>query len=97
MQESSINEGSRQNVGHNHNRHGGNHPPRPGPPACGRNIFPNERNQNVQDPMRWSSSFLNRTQAAYNEGHFKSLGGGYPFCKQDVEEAEGIGGILWYQ
>lgn len=40
-----------------------------------RRIFPHERNQNVANPMRWSSSYLNHTQAVYNSEHFKDLSG----------------------
>lgn len=40
-----------------------------------RPIFPHDRNQNVQCPMRWSSAFINRTNAAYNKEHFQDLVG----------------------
>ncbi|CAD7927709.1 unnamed protein product [Amoebophrya sp. A25] len=35
-----------------------------------RPIFPHDRNQDVTNPLRWGSAFLNRTAAAWDSDHF---------------------------
>jgi len=38
-----------------------------------RPIFPQDKNQDVRHPSRWTSGFLNRTYCAYNRSYFNDL------------------------
>mmetsp|Transcript_15614 Transcript_15614/g.38683 ORF Transcript_15614/g.38683 Transcript_15614/m.38683 type:complete len:102 (-) Transcript_15614:375-680(-) len=57
-------------------------------PPHSRPIFPHDRNQDVTNPMRWGSAFLNRTAAAWDSAHYH---GGDRGLERDTQRIEYVG------